>query len=55
MRTRSCPGDGAAAGWMKRLELRANGDELWAEVAWTPKAAEAIKNREYQIHLARRS
>src|SRR5688572_14762895 len=23
------PGDGAAAGWMKRLELRENGDELW--------------------------
>src|SRR4051794_40259838 len=30
------PGDGIAAGWMKQLELRANGDELWAEVEWTP-------------------
>src|SRR5690349_9510650 len=28
------PGDGVAAGWMKRLELRENGDELWAEVEW---------------------
>lgn len=43
------PGDGAAAGWMKRLELRDGGDTLWAEVEWTPKAAEAIKNREYQF------
>jgi hypothetical protein len=43
------PGDGAAAGWMKKLELRDSGDTLWAEVEWTPKAAEAIKNREYQF------
>jgi hypothetical protein len=43
------PGDGAAAGWMKRLELRDGGDTLWAEVEWTPKGAEAIKNREYQF------
>lgn len=43
------PGDGAAAGWMKKLELRDNGETLWAEVEWTPKAAEAIKNREYQF------
>lgn len=43
------PGDGAAAGWMKKLELRDGGDTLWAEVEWTPKAAEAIKNREYQF------
>jgi hypothetical protein len=43
------PGDGAAAGWMKNLELRDSGDTLWAEVEWTPKAAEAIKNREYQF------
>lgn len=43
------PGDGAAAGWIKRLELRDNGETLWGEVEWTPKAAEAIKNREYQF------
>jgi len=43
------PGDGAAAGWMKKLELRDGGNTLWAEVEWTPKAAEAIKNREYQF------
>jgi hypothetical protein len=43
------PGDGAAAGWMKRLELRENGDELWAEVEWTPDAAKRIQNREYRF------
>ncbi len=43
------PGDGAAAGWMKKLELRNNGDELWAEVEWTPRGAEAIANREYRF------
>jgi hypothetical protein len=43
------PGDGVAAGWVKKLELRDGGDALWAEVEWTPKAAEAIKNREYQF------
>jgi hypothetical protein len=42
------PLDGIAAGWMKRLELRNNGDTLWAEVEWTPKAAEAIANGEYR-------
>jgi phage I-like protein len=43
------PENGAAAGWMKKLELRDGGDTLWAEVEWTPKAAGAIKNREYQF------
>jgi hypothetical protein len=43
------PFDAIAAGWMKRLELRADGDELWAEVEWTPRAADAIKNREYRF------
>jgi hypothetical protein len=28
------PGDGIAAGWMKRLELREHDEELWAEVEW---------------------
>jgi phage I-like protein len=43
------PGDGIAAGWLKRVELRANGDELWGEVEWTPRAAEQIRNREYRF------
>jgi hypothetical protein len=43
------PGDGIAAGWLKRIELRANGDELWGEVEWTPRAAEQIRNREYRF------
>ncbi len=43
------PGDGMAAGWMKKLELRENGDELWAQAEWTPRAAEAIRNKEYRF------
>ena len=43
------PFDSIAAGWFKGLELRENGDELWGEVEWTPKAAEAIRNKEYRF------
>lgn len=43
------PGDGAAAGWMKRLELREDGEELWAEVEWTPDAAEMIRKKAYRF------
>jgi hypothetical protein len=43
------PGDGIAAGWMKQLELRASGDELWAEVEWTPQGAEWIAKKEYRF------
>jgi phage I-like protein len=42
-------GDGTAAGWFQDLELRNDGDELWGLVEWTPKAAEHIKNLEYQF------
>lgn len=43
------PGDGMAAGWMKDLELRADGEELWGLVEWTPDAAVAIKKKQYQF------
>lgn len=43
------PGDGKAAGWIRALDLRENDSELWAEVAWTPEAAEAIKAGEYRF------
>ncbi len=43
------PGDGIAAGWMKKLELRNNGDELWAEVEWTEDGAERIRKKEYRF------
>jgi hypothetical protein len=43
------PGDGIAAGWLKKLELRNDGDELWGLVAWTPNAAERIRNQEYRF------
>jgi phage I-like protein len=34
---------------MKRLELRNNGDELWAEVEWTDDGAERIRKKEYRF------
>jgi len=43
------PGDGKAAGWLKHVELRANGEELWGEVEWTPEAADLIENRAYRF------
>jgi phage I-like protein len=43
------PGDGAAAAWMKNLELRDDGDTLWAEVEWTPKGMDAVENKEYRF------
>lgn len=35
-----------AAGWIKALDLRADG--LWAQVAWTPQAAALLAAREYR-------
>ena len=43
------PGDGAAAGWMKKLELREDGDELWAEVEWTEDGAERVRTKQYRF------
>jgi hypothetical protein len=43
------PGDGVAAGWIKELQLRQNGDELWALVEWTPEGSAAIRNKHYQF------
>lgn len=37
-----------AAGHIEGLETRADGRELWGFVRWTPKAAEMIRNGEYQ-------
>ncbi len=45
----SKPGDGVAAGWLKDIELRADGDEIWGLVEWTPRAAEQIKGGEYRF------
>lgn len=35
-----------AAGWIKRLFAKPDG--VWAEVEWTPRAAEYLRNREYR-------
>lgn len=43
------PGDGRAAGWLKDVELRADGGELWGLIEWTPEAAGLIKNRAYKF------
>jgi hypothetical protein len=39
---------GKAAGWVAALELRGQGDELWAHVEWTDDAANMIAAKEYQ-------
>lgn len=41
------PGEAPAAGWIKRLVDR-DADGLWAEVEWTPRAAEFIRSGEYR-------
>jgi len=42
-------GDGKAAGWIRALETRADGAELWAKVVWTEAGADAIRDREYRF------
>jgi hypothetical protein len=45
------PGDGKAAGWFVngKMELRANDQELWAEVEFTPDALESVQKKEYRF------
>jgi hypothetical protein len=38
--------DKEASGWVRSLELRENGTQLWATVDWTPKAATMLAQRE---------
>lgn len=38
--------DKEASAWVKALELRENGTELWALVDWTPKAEQKLSERE---------
>jgi phage I-like protein len=40
-----------AAGWVQKMELRAEGTELWGRVLWTGEAASAIAARRYR-HLS---
>lgn len=40
---------GKAAGWIKDLELRADGKELWAQVSLTAEAADLVRNEEYRF------
>ena len=43
------PGDDTpAAGWIEALEVRDGA--IWGRVEWTPKAANAIADREYRFH-----
>lgn len=44
--------DKEAAGWIKKLTLEADGTELWADVEWTPRAAEKIASREIRYTSA---
>jgi phage I-like protein len=45
----SKPGDGIAAGWFQKAELRNGGKQLFGLIEWTPRAAEHIRNREYRF------
>ncbi|KKN72944.1 hypothetical protein LCGC14_0404980 [marine sediment metagenome] len=38
-----------AAGWIKELDIRGNGDELWALAEFTPKAERMIKEKEIKF------
>jgi len=40
--------DKEAAAWIKNVMLDESGNELWAEVDWTPKGEEKIKGKEYK-------
>ena len=44
----STTGPKPASGWVRKLELRNNGTELWAFVDWTPRAAQMIRDGEYR-------
>lgn len=44
--TKDVGGTAKAAGWIKRLEARADG--IWAQVEWTEAAASAIRAQEYR-------
>jgi phage I-like protein len=37
-----------AAGWIKGLSASDDRSELWADIEWTPKGKESIKNKEYR-------
>ncbi len=39
---------GKAAGWVRDMELRAEGEELWALAEWTEEGAEKIEAKEYR-------
>lgn len=38
--------DKDASAWVNQLELKDNGNELWASVSWTPKAEQKLAERE---------
>ena len=42
------PAGAPAAGWVRAMELRNGGAELWGRVLWTTEAAGAIARREYR-------
>lgn len=37
-----------AAGWINRMELRADGTELWGRVRWNGEAARAVRDRRFR-------
>lgn len=43
---------GKAAGWFQELELKENGNELWAVIDWTPNANKKIVEKEFRYFSA---
>jgi phage I-like protein len=41
-----------AAGWIRALSIKANGNELWATPEWTPEASKGIKDKEWKYSSA---
>lgn len=51
------PSDGEAAGWFKGLELRQDGNELWAQIDLTDEAADKVRKKKFRYispEIARR-
>jgi len=40
--------EGEAAGWIKKLILSDSGDQLWAEVDWTPIGKKSLENKSFK-------
>jgi len=40
---------GVASGWIRAIELREDGNQLWITVDWTPKGLQSIQDKEFRF------